>query len=176
MKNWSYTITEGPHKGETLWSGRYCAVVSLIFCCLDGRWSVLANRRGSGTPDFQGYWNCPCGFLEADESGKEGCAREIKEETGLEINPGILNLDSVETDPKTCNKGHVTLRYWGNINKEDLDPNYNIENPENIKNLQGGEVNEVSAIKWIPIDEIDDYQWAFNHKDIIKQVFYNNLF
>ena len=25
-KSYSYTIPDGPHKGETLWSGRYCAV------------------------------------------------------------------------------------------------------------------------------------------------------
>ena len=25
-KSYSYTIPEGPYKGETLWSGRYCAV------------------------------------------------------------------------------------------------------------------------------------------------------
>lgn len=24
----SYTIPEGPHKGETLWSGRYCVVLA----------------------------------------------------------------------------------------------------------------------------------------------------
>ena len=29
MKNFSYTIKEGEHKGETLWSGRYCAVLAM---------------------------------------------------------------------------------------------------------------------------------------------------
>lgn len=54
MKNWSYTITEGEHKGKTLWSGRYCAVSAFIFCKFPDGWKVLANQRGKGTPDFQG--------------------------------------------------------------------------------------------------------------------------
>lgn len=78
MRNWSYTIKEGEHAGTTLWSGRYCAVSAFIFCYINDEWHILANKRGSGTPDYQGYWNCPCGFLEADESAKEGCAREVK--------------------------------------------------------------------------------------------------
>ena len=87
MKNWSYTIKEGEHKGVTLWSGRYCAVAAFVFCKLKGEWCILANQRGKGTPDYQGYWNCVCGYLEADESAEQGCAREVYEETGVKINP-----------------------------------------------------------------------------------------
>lgn len=54
-KSYSYTIPEGPHKGETLWSGRYCAVSCVILAhevVNDNEcWFVLANKRGSGTPD-----------------------------------------------------------------------------------------------------------------------------
>lgn len=68
MRNWSYTIEEGEHAGKTLWSGRYCAVAAFAFCKIKGEWCVLANQRGEGTPDFQGYWNCPCGFLDMEKS------------------------------------------------------------------------------------------------------------
>lgn len=67
MKNWSYTIKEGEHAGQTLWSGRYCAIAAFVFLKINRAWHVLANKRGSGTPDFQGMWNCVCGYLEADE-------------------------------------------------------------------------------------------------------------
>lgn len=75
MKNWSYTIREGEHAGETLWSGRYCAVAAFVFCKIHGVWHVLANQRGEGTPDFQGYWNCPCGYLDM-EKAENACSRE----------------------------------------------------------------------------------------------------
>lgn len=170
-KNWCYTIKEGIHKGVTLWSGRYCAVSAFVFMLNNGRWYILANKRGDGTPDFQGMWNAPCGYLEANESAKEGCSREVLEETGLYVNPDQFRLVYAETEPELCNHGNVTLRHIASLIGEELDPNNNIEDPENISKLKGGEVNEVSEIKWIPVKDIDKYQWAFNHGNIIKEIF-----
>ena len=93
MKNFSYTITEGEHAGKTLWSGRYCAVAAFVFCKFpDSGWHVLANKRGPGTPNYQGYWNCPCGYLEGDETGPQGCMRETYEETGVNIPEDMFKL------------------------------------------------------------------------------------
>ena len=110
-KNFSYTIPDGEHKGVTLWSGRYCCVTAFVFLVIGKECYILANKRGLGTPDFQGLWNCPCGFIEGDESAEEACAREVLEETGVKINPNRFVLHSVQTDPEVCNDGHVTLRY-----------------------------------------------------------------
>ena len=170
-KNWCYTIKEGIHEGVTLWSGRYCAVSAFVFLKHNGTWYILVNKRGKGTPDFQGMWNAPCGYLEADESAQEGCSREVYEETGLYINPDRFKLVHVETEPELCNHGNVTLRHVAVLVDEDLDPNNNIEDPENISKLEGGEVDEVSEIKWIPMKDIDNYQWAFNHRLTIKETF-----
>lgn len=167
MRNWSYTIQEGEHKGKTLWSGRYCAVAAFVFKQENGHVYVLANRRGSGTPDFQGFWNCPCGFLEADETGEQGCARELLEETGLTVPAEDFIFVGVETDPKLCNNGNVSLLYLSLI-----DP-ANDTVSSSVGNLQGGEANEVSDIRWIPIGEIKDYQWAFNHEKHIVSILQN---
>ena len=167
-KNWCYTIKEEghPHNGETLWSGRYCAVAAFVFLKDGEDIFVLTNRRGKGTPDFQGMWNCPCGFLECNESAEEGCVRETKEETGVILNPSQFMFCGVETDPAVCNKGHVTLRYAACINKNEL---------EFTTKLEGGEVDEVEAVKWINIQNIDKYQWAFQHNQRIKDI-YNYIF
>jgi 8-oxo-dGTP diphosphatase len=47
----------------------------------DGR--VLLAKRG--IQPFLGYWDIPGGFLEEDEHPEAGAIREIREETGLEI-------------------------------------------------------------------------------------------
>ena len=111
-RNWSYTITEGPHKGTTLFSGRYVAVVPCVFKTDEntGEISVLANKRGSDTPnpEYRGKWNLPCGFLEP-ETGEEACSRETYEECGLKINPSKFEFFNLVTDPK--NDKNVGLRY-----------------------------------------------------------------
>lgn len=46
----------------------------------------LALRRAA--EPLQGEWNMPGGFVEPGESGPEAIAREVLEETGLEIEAG----------------------------------------------------------------------------------------
>ena len=173
-RNWSYTIKEGEHAGQTLWSGRYCAVCAIVFCKTfldkyggkEGKWCVLANKRGSGTPDFQGLWNMPCGFIEKGESGEQAAARETEEETGLFIYPSDFSFWSVETDPNISNNGNITLRYITKFKRETLPA---LKNPVELEIL-GGEKNEVEVSKWIPLDEVENYQWAFHHKELIYKV------
>lgn len=165
-KNWCYKITDPNHPkcGKTLWSGRYCAVTGIVIRHTlndngTSEYYVLANLRGPGTPDYQGYWNMPCGFLEANETGEEGVCREMFEECGYEILPRQMELYNVETDPRTCNNGNVTIRY------------YNIECCTKLPELKytniNGEEGEVESVKWINIRDINKYKWAFNHKKLI---------
>lgn len=50
----------------------------------DGR--VLLARR-AGEP-FRGYWDLPGGFLDEGEHPLDALRRELREETGLEVEPG----------------------------------------------------------------------------------------
>lgn len=157
-KSYSYTIPDGPHKGETLWSGRYIAVSCVILAhevVNDNEcWFVLANKRGSGTPDDQGKWNMPCGYLDGGESATAACARETAEECGVYIASRLFKLINVETAPEKCNKGNVSLRHLCILSKR----------ADILNKLKGGETNEVDDVQWIPIEDIDKYEWAFNHK------------
>ena len=175
-KNWSYKITDPNHPkcGTTLWSGRYCAVTGIvmryIYNPMFGKNDVyvLANLRGPGTPDYQGYWNMPCGFLERNESGEQGVAREIFEECGFEILPGEFDLYGVETDPVKSNNGNVTIRY---ISIDEVS-----ELPELKYTNINGEDGEVESVKWIHIDDVENYKWAFGHKDLINDAISMLLF
>ena len=46
---------------------------------------VLLARRGN--PPLKGHWTLPGGVLELGESLTEGVAREVREETGLVVEP-----------------------------------------------------------------------------------------
>jgi len=55
----------------------------------DGKF--LALRR-AGEP-LRGRWNMPGGFVESGEGGPEAIAREVREETGLEIEvTGVIGI------------------------------------------------------------------------------------
>lgn len=130
-----------------------------------GNWYILANKRGKGCPDFVGYWNCPCGYLDYDETTKEAIAREVREETGLKINSSKFELSFINDSPINSNKQNVTFRYFTKI--------------KNFKSLATSTVfsekDEVEEIKWIKITELYNYEWAFNHKNIIEEIYKSKI-
>ena len=153
----------GKEEVRTLYDGRYCAVSGFFFAVVDGHYSVLAEKRGEGTPDFQGMWCCPCGFLEGDENAKEGIKRETYEECGVEVEYDKIKFVEAETEPALCNNGNVTLRHTGFLKKQkQIDPDLMAEK-------RGGEKGEVAAVAWIPLSHVDRYEWAFGHGEVIKE-------
>ena len=144
------------HEGKTYWISRAVAVVGLIFTYKNDRLFVLANKRGKGTPDFQGYWNCPCGYLDFDETIPQACCREIDEETNLKVFPKDLFLYGINDDPKDEHQ-NITFRYWSYSTRYAYEPIY----------AKGEEQDEVEEVRWIPVDELNCYDFAFNQKSII---------
>ena len=153
-------IDEQSGEKKTAWISRSVAVSGFIFCKdQKGKWYVLANQRGKGTPDYQGYWNCVCGYLDYDENANEAMKREVYEETGLDLHSYKFIPYFVNSNPKE-NRQNVTIRFykilegntsdWSNFSKDKM------------------EKDEVADIKWIRVNEIGDYQWAFNHNDLIN--------
>ena len=151
---------EFEHNDKKYWYSRSVAVVGIIFLVsLEEGIHVLANKRGKGTPDYQGYWNMPCGYLDFNETCEQAIIREIFEETGLSIKPDLINLIGIDSIPEGSQT--VTLRYSGVIlGKTD---EYKLSN-------KYSEENEVEEAKWIHEDNLYKYHWAFGHDNIIRTV------
>lgn len=147
--------------GKEYWYSRAVATVPFVFCKnKEDKWCVLANKRGEGTPDFQGYWNAPCGYLQFHVTGEENCSKETFEETNVKVAPEKFKLFGVETNPSN-NRQNVSLRYYALLDGTIDDYQTNSNNSEK---------NEVADIKWIPLDEVDNYEWAFGHNNMIKEL------
>lgn len=147
------------HEGRIYWISRAVAVVGFIFT-VDNGLRVLANKRGKDCPDYQGYWNCPCGYLDFDETAKEACCREIAEETNLYVSPKDLHLYGINDDPHVEHQ-NITFRYWA----------FNVDSYKGQTiYAKGKEQDEVEDVEWIAIEDLDKYKFAFGQKDIIKEI------
>lgn len=145
------------------WFSRSMAVAIFVYCKdQDGNWCVLASERGEEAADYQGFWNCTCGYLDFNETTKSAALRELYEETGVFIEEEKVKFIGYEDSPK-ANRQNVTFRFAAFI-EDAVTSDFTFSK----KNNEGKEVGE---IKWIKIDEIDNYIWAFGHDKRIKEIF-----
>jgi len=60
-------------------------------------------------PPFEGSWVLPGGLVEPDETGREACVREIKEEVGLDVS--VAEFAGLYDDPDRDERGNVSAAY-----------------------------------------------------------------
>ena len=99
-----------------------------------------------------GQWNFPAGHLDFNESLKEGAIREIKEETGCDVElDGICYIANriLEDDL------FIMIAFNAKLVKEDIK----------------FDKEEILDVKWIPIEEINQY----STEEWIKKNIYTKL-
>lgn len=88
--------------GKEYWISRSTVVIPIVFKydTQNNDIYTLVERRGPAV-SHQGEWCCPCGYIDWDESLEEACVREVREETGLELDEERIKLFEVSTDKHT---------------------------------------------------------------------------
>jgi len=164
-----------------IWESRSVAVNGVVILYLPDNPVpyVLVSSRGPKAADYQGYMNLIAGYMDWDESGPEALYREAWEEVGVDLKSLVYpekekdclwseiisnNIDQpwhVKTEPDE-NRQNISLRYGAAFRtKESVLPELSLENNE----VEG----EVEHAVWLPVNEIDQYQWAFDHDKVIKE-------
>ncbi len=158
--------------GKEIWESRSVAVNLIVLVWthdLKGPY-VLTSKRGPAAADNKGKMNLIAGYLDWDETGEEATYRETWEECGIYI-PDLLknsseivtnDLDNpwyIATKPSE-NRQNISLRYGvALVLKSNILPKLSTSNNE----VPG----EIENPMWMPLDDVNKYQWAFNHDQVI---------
>ena len=103
--------------------------------CVDNGRVLLARRAH---PPFEGFWDIPGGFLDEGEDPLDGLRRELKEETGLEVEPErFLGLWMDRYDSDSTAEATLNL-YW----------------TARVVGGQAAPADDVSELRWFGPDEL----------------------
>lgn len=115
----------------------------------DRRGRILLVRRGG--PPFRGRWALPGGFCETGETTEECGAREVAEETGVEVRIG--RLLGVYSDPGRDPRGHtVSVLYEARPIRGAA---------------RGGD--DAAEARWFTRAEVGKLALAFDHGKIVRE-------
>jgi ADP-ribose pyrophosphatase YjhB (NUDIX family) len=109
---------------------------------------VLLVRRG--TEPLKGHWSLPGGMLEVGESLTDGVIREVREETGLTVEPVELIelLDRIHRDGDRVRYHYVIADYLCHVKGGEL---IAASDADAVKWVQRPEWNSHSALKLDPV-------------------------
>lgn len=138
MELWDVYDREGNRTGRTHPRGRPLAPgdyhLAVTVTVVNSRGEVLLTRRSLEKTLMPGVWECPGGSVLAGETSREGAARELLEETGIQALPEELVFLARRTGPDWYMDDYGLRR---DLAVEELA-------------LQPGETD---AAQWMPLDQ-----------------------
>jgi ADP-ribose pyrophosphatase YjhB (NUDIX family) len=134
-------------------------IVGVGAVVLDGD-SVLLIRRGQ--EPLKGEWSIPGGAVELGERLDAAAAREVREETGLDVDVGpvVEVLDRVRRDHEAVGpRFHYVLVDFlcRPRSAEAATPGHFAQTPQTSRLTPGSDADEA---RWVAIDSLSDYAVA----------------
>lgn len=119
----------------------------VVFGYDGSRISVLLIERGA--EPYKDCWAFPGGFMNIDETAEEGAARELAEETGLEVRwlKEFGTFTTVDRDPR---ERVITIAFYTIVNQSAV---------------EGGD--DAAQARWFPFDEVP--KLAFDHDLVLSK-------
>ena len=150
--------------GNDVWISRSNVVIPIVFKLNEetGDIFTLVEKRGSAV-SHAGEWGCPGGEIDWDETLEEAWHREVKEETGLDLDMDNIIFLNVDTNIHTKNQ---TIDHWYMCWADGKD--FDLSKVETK--------NEILDLKWLKVAKVY-YKWELFtrtlYMDIYKKSIYN---
>ena len=127
-------------------------IVGVGAVVLDGDGRVLLIRRGR--EPLKGEWSIPGGAVETGETLEEAVAREVREETGLEIAvEGVVTvLDRIRRDRDSRVRYHYVL----------------IDFACRLRSGVAASASDADAVEWVPITNLERFGVAAATMTVIR--------
>lgn len=148
--------------GREVFLARNVAVNALV---LRGEYVLLVKR--SKNMNEGGKWCLPCGYLDWDETPEQAVIRELYEETGVDQSQVLFIKPRYNAD---TNFSYISTRLDSpRQNIEITYPFYFISKRDNI-NVPDFAKEEVDEVKWVSFYDLDLYDIAFWHNELIQKL------
>ena len=131
--------------GHIFWNNAKAAVGVVL---LKGD-QVLLSKRGQEPK--KGKYDLPGGFVDHDENAYDCARRELKEETGLDVDdltPIDSGIHQYIENITSCDVIFICTKWHGTPKAAD----------------------DVAALEWKPIDFIDSDQFAWRYPDLVQKL------
>lgn len=119
----------------------------------DGELAVLLILRAEDSDAFPKCWSLPGGLVEDDETSLSAAARELREETGLDLPITWLRRIDVYDTPRRDPRGRVVSTAYA----------ARVSRPVEVK---GGD--DAAEAEWVPVREAFGRKLAFDHAEILS--------
>jgi ADP-ribose pyrophosphatase YjhB (NUDIX family) len=129
----------------------FLGVGALIF---EGRLILLVERAKE---PLKGYWSIPGGIVEAGEKLEHAVRREVREETGLEIEPLAMFeiFERIMPDNEARPEYHYVL----------------IDYVCRVVGGQLGAASDVSRVAWVPEQNLREYRLTEGTLAVVERAF-----
>jgi 8-oxo-dGTP diphosphatase len=113
---------------------------------------LLEKRKNEPS---RGKWSIPGGLVELGESVEQAIIREVKEETGLDVEaPRLIDVvDNISLDAKGKVKYHYVIVDY-------------------LVNIRGGlpkAASDADELKWVPLSEVEEYDLTKSFRDFFQR-------
>jgi 8-oxo-dGTP diphosphatase len=125
------------------------------FCIEGGVISVLLGQRGKSSKAFANAWGLVGGFLEPGNESLEQCAaRELAEETGLEVPPESMLLVTIQSAPQRDPRGQIVDTVWST------------RLPSEVPAIAS---DDIQAVAWHSLSHALSMDLAFDHRSSLQR-------